>query len=261
MNTALVLNWNELEVSKDSVRRLLKEPDLEVVVVDNGSDDGSKEYFKSLGSKIKFVDLPKNMGSSVGRNKGIEVAKGKNIFLLDGDILFVKGTIAEYQKILDMYPDAYCVGQNSMELLNKLGHNGSFDIMDADMSMGTDYEVSDWFPQAWTQFALFRGDLLRKVRFYDEGVFGEAGYGFDDDDLHHEMTKLGYVSLACSLPIYYHFAHGGWRELGKQNKDDNMKQRKKLFEKRWGKNSSFGDILSKGNITKTYRKSPNDSRL
>jgi len=255
---SLSINWNELDVAKDSIRRLLKEPIDEVWLVDNGSTDGSKEYFGNIKDlKFHFISLPKNMGSSVGRNVGIDKIDADYIFLLDSDILYVKGTIKEYQKILDIYPDAYCVGQNSMELLDKLGHNGEFDIMEADLSMGTEYQISDWFPQAWTQYGLFRGELLRKIRFYDEGVFGKEGYGFDDDDLHHQMTKLGYVSLACTLPIYYHFAHGGWRELGKINKDDNMKQRKKVFEKRWGKGSSFGDTLSKGNIIKTYRKNPN----
>ena len=124
-NSAICLNWCELEVSKDNVRRLLKEPDLEIILVDNGSDDGSKEYFRTIKDKnFIFIDLPENKGASVGRNKGIEVATGKNIFLLDGDILYVKGTIKEYQKILDKYPDAYCVGQNSMELLNRLGIMG-----------------------------------------------------------------------------------------------------------------------------------------
>jgi glycosyltransferase involved in cell wall biosynthesis len=254
MNDCILLNWNELDVSKDSVRRLLKEPGLNVIVVDNGSEDGSKEYFRSLGNKIKFVDLDKNYGSSVGRNKGLEVSTGKNIFLCDGDILYIKGTIAEYQKILDKNPKSYCVGQNSVELLNRLGHNGAYDIADADFSMGTDYTVEEWFPMAWTQYGLFRGDLLRKVKFVTEGAFGEAGYGFEDDWMHHEMKSLGYNSSACSLPVYYHFAHGGWRELGKAKKEDKMNERKRIFEKKWGKGAGWVDSLYKSGNMHLYKK-------
>lgn len=253
MNSVICLNFNELEVSKDSVRRLLKEPDLEVILVDNGSDDGSKEYYRNVSAdNFVFVDLPDNTGSSTGRNKGIEVSKGKNIFLIDGDILYIKGTIAEYQKILDKYDDAFCVGQNSMALLHETGHNGTYDIMEADMSMSYTYTVEDWFPMAWTQYGLFRGDLLRKVKFYDEGIFGEPGYGYEDTWLWYEMMALGHKSLSCSAPIYYHFAHGSFRELGKQDKEHKMLERKKIFEKKWGKKKDWSDLLNKG-ITKTYR--------
>jgi glycosyltransferase involved in cell wall biosynthesis len=252
MNSCLVLNWNELEVSRDSVRRLLKES-VEVIVVDNGSTDGSKDCFRNLGDRIKFVDLPTNMGASVGRNKGIEACTGENIFLLDGDILYVLGTIAEYQKILDKNPDAYCVGQNSMELLNRFGHNGVTDPIEADMRMSDEYEVSDWFPMAWTQYGLFRGDLLRNVKFITEGAFGEAGYGLEDDDFHKEMKRRGFTSLACSCPIYYHEAHGGIRELNRAKKDTKMKERKKIFEKRWGKDSDWGHTLEIEQPEKTTR--------
>jgi glycosyltransferase involved in cell wall biosynthesis len=255
MNTVIVLNWQELEVSKDSVIRLLKEPNLEVIVVDNGSNDGSKEYFSSLKG-IKFVDLPTNMGSSIGRNKGIEVSTGENIFLLDGDILYVKGTIAEYQKILDMYPDAYCVGQNSMRLLNETGYNGTTNPIEADLSMGRDYEIEDWFPMAWTQYGLFRGGLLRKTKFIDIPPYDKPGYGLEDDWLHHEFISQGYVSLSCSLPLYYHFAHGGIRELFNTDIDVNTKARQKVFEKKWGEGSSWEINIRLNNPKRTYRKNP-----
>lgn len=243
---ALCLNWNEIDISKDSIRLLLKEPIDEVWVVDNGSTDESKEYFKGINNpKFHLVDLPENNGASVGRNAGIDKIKADYIFLLDADILYVKGTIKEYQKVLEKYPKAYCIGQNSLKLLNELGHNGVYDIMEADLSMGDDYKVEDWFPIAWTQYGLFRGSLLKKIKFTTEGAFGEAGYGFEDDYLHHEMKKLGYESLSISLPIYYHFAHSGWRELDLHNKEDKMVQRKKIFEKKWGKGKGWWDALTK----------------
>jgi GT2 family glycosyltransferase len=250
---SLNINFNELDIAKDSIRRLLKEPIDEVWLVDNGSDDGSKEYFSAIKDpKFHFISLPKNMGSSVGRNAGIDKIDADYIFLLDSDILYIKGTIAEYQKILDKYDDAFCVGQNSMALLHETGHNGTYDIMEADLSMSENYTVEDWFPMAWTQYGLFKGDLLRKVKFYDKGVFGEAGYGYEDTWLWYEMMSRGYKSLSCSAPIYYHFAHGSFRELGKQNKEHKMLERKKIFEKKWGKKKDWVDLLNKG-ITKTYR--------
>lgn len=275
--TALILNWNELEVVKDSARRLLKEPGVtEVIVVDNGSTDGSKEHFhkragtivtpgeggglkgldfKTGNQKLIFIDWPINAGASVARNLGIKVAKGDYIFLIDGDILYVPGTIREYTKVLETYPDAACVGQNSFELLSKHGHNGAINPIHADIRMEEDYTISDWFPMAWTQYGLFRGDVLRENPFVEEPPFNEAGYGFEDDDMYHMLKANGWVSLSCDKPLYYHFAHSGIRELMKEDLEFKLQERKLVFEKRWGKNSGWAEAVARG-IEKTTRPKP-----
>jgi len=260
MTDVIVMNWQELEVSKDSVRLLLREPTVErVILVDNGSTDGSVEYFSNTEHpKFTFLPMGENKGSSVARNRAIELTTAPYIWLLDGDIMYIKGSIEEYEKILDLYPDAYCVGQNSMELLNRLGHNGVTDPTEADYRMENDYTIEQWFPMAWTQYGLFRGDLLRETKFIEEGVFGEAGWGAEDDYLHHEMTAKGYVSLAVDKPIYYHFAHSGLRELQKAGLETKMAERIKILEARWGKNATWSKTIVRAGdyLNRTKRLKP-----
>lgn len=261
--SVVVLNWNELEVVKDTVRRLLKEPgNIEIIVVDNGSTDGTREYFENLkvtqGQRVNalgFCYLPENCGASIARNIGIKASIGKYIFLIDGDILYVPGTIAEYVKILEKYPDAACVGQNSCELIAQLGHNGAYEPHQADARMDEDYTISDWFPMAWTQYGLFRASFLKEHPFVEVPPFNQAGYGFEDDWMYHEIKEAGLVSLSVDKPIYYHYAHSGIRELTKDGIDyeKNMLERKAVFEKRWGKKSGWADTLQKtghGNSTR-----------
>ncbi|MBA2706140.1 MAG: glycosyltransferase family 2 protein [Blastocatellia bacterium] len=275
--TLLNLCWNQLEVSKDTVRRALKEPEIdEVIVVDNGSTDGTKEYYRKLAGvvatsgkdgleklefktgnqKLIFIDWPVNAGASVARNLGISIAKGDYIFLIDGDILYVPGTVKEYQKILEDYPDAACVGQNSFEMVVQLGHNGTQNAIEADARMEEGYTISDWFPMAWTQYGLFRAELLRQYPFIEEPPYNEPGYGYEDDDLYHQLREVGYVSLAVDKPLYYHEAHGGIRELMKADLELKLKERKKVFEKRWGKNSQWSEWLNKHNPERTTRPKP-----
>lgn len=256
MNSAIILNWNSLDVAKDSARLLIKEGH-DVILVDNGSKDGSKEFFRDVfDDNFTLIDFPKNVGISKGRNAGIKKAKGKNIFLIDADILYVKGTIAEYQKVLDAYEDAGCVGQNSMKLLQELGHNGVYDPTEADFMMAEDYTVEDWFPMAWTQYGLFRGDFLRKTKFTEIPPFDEAGYGYEDDFLFQEMKKQNLASLAVDKPIYYHHAHATWRAL--DGTPDRMDDRAKAFAKVWGKKANWAEDAK--NAKRTTRDNPNASR-
>jgi len=251
----LILCWNEGEVVRDSVRILLKEGH-RVIVVDNGSTDGSKEILRSINNpNFVLVDLPENTGQSVGRNKGIELLKSKYTFMLDGDILYVKGTINEYAKILDMYPDAGCVGQHKMEDVFKFTHNGVPDPSMADFRMSTDYEIIEGFPMAWTQYGLFRTKLLKKYKFVTEGNFGEPGYGFEDDFLYHEMKRDGWSSLELNKPAYFHFAHASKRLLSKEDYDNSLKERGEIFHKHW--DESWVEFLNKGKYAPTRRNNPN----
>lgn len=254
---AIILCWNETEITYDSAKRILKEGH-NVIVVDNNSEGVSKELLRKIDHpNYTLLELPENMGASVGRNKGLEVSKAKYIFLLDGDILYVPGTIDEYAKVLDKYDDAFCVGQNSHKLLNELGHNGVFDPIQADQRMTTDYTVEDWFPMVWTQYGLFRGEL-RDIGFVTEGAFGEAGYGLEDDFLYHEIKTRNLSSLAVDKPIYYHHAHSGERELFKRGLQHKFKERKRIFQEKWGSASwaeSIGDI-----DVRTTRDNPNKTK-
>lgn len=274
---AIVLNWNELFIVKDTVRRLLKEPDIErVIVVDNGSTDGSKDYLYERAGKIVglgdgnlvksyketdgnkkmiFVDCPENAGSSRGRNFGLDVSFADYIFLIDGDILYVPGTISEYRRILEKYDDAACVGQNSFEMVYKYGHNGVLSPVEADVAMASEYTISDWFPMAWTQYGLFRGELLRDIKFVESYPFNLPGHGFEDDYLYHEFVERGYVSLAVDAPLYHHAAHSGLVELEKAGLSSMTDERKKEFEKRWGKNSGWRSVIN-NNPQKTTRERP-----
>lgn len=256
--TAIVLNWNELDISRDSVRLLLKEPTVaKVILVDNGSKDGSREYFIKIDDPKFFpIFLPENKGSSIARNVAISNADTEYVFLLDGDILYVKGTIKEYEKILNMYRYVGCVGQNSMQLLNELGHNGVYDPSLADFRMTNDYVIEEWFPMAWTQYGLFRTEMLKELKFVELPPFNEAGYGFEDDWLFHDMDKNNYTSLSVNKPIYYHHAHSGMRELEKAGLADKMIKRKQVFEDTWGPKSGWSDTVKKRSLNKKVLSNP-----
>lgn len=245
MTSVIVLNWNEIHIVKHSLTLLLNEPDVEVIVVDNGSTDGSVAYFHYLRQtcpNLKLALLSHNTGSSTARNIGIDMCRGENIFLLDGDILYVPGTIAIYEKILKTPGTNYgCVGQSHYEKVKMTGMNGTRNQSEADAIMPTSVTLSDWFPMAWTQYGLFDGDLLRECRFHSEGCFGEYGHGYEDDWLYHEMQERGYSSIAVQEPLYLHDAHYSLHLLKQQGLSDRGTERREEFIQKWGEGNGWMD--------------------
>src|SRR5215469_10781174 len=61
----------------------------EVIVVDDGSSDGSRELLESYGESIRYCPLPHNLGAVEARNEGAALASGEYLVFLDGDDLLM----------------------------------------------------------------------------------------------------------------------------------------------------------------------------
>lgn len=221
----LILCLNEGALVAESIYRLKREGH-RIIVVDNGSDDGSKDILRATDG-ITLIDLTENTGSSVGRNHGIQATNAEYVFLMDGDILYVPGTITG---LLTDYPaDAGCVG-----VQNPLARAGTLDRDRADTRWPTNpgKRYSD-FKMAWTQYGLFRGDLLRSIQFHAEGVFGEPGVGYEDDWYFQELNARGLKSYYYPLLTYYHERHGGARFLNAKGLPVRDAERQAAFKSRW----------------------------
>jgi len=224
---AIILSWNNLNVLKDSVRRLRREAD--VIVVDNGSTDGTKLYLADLGDKITYIQMGENKGSSVARNMAISRTK-KDFFLIDGDILYVPGSIKMLKDILDKHPECGCVGVNDPLRVAETGMNGTLNQMEADTKAEPN-TLYKGFPMAWTQYGYFRNT---GQKFPEEYPFDRAGHGVEDDWYYHEMKEKGLESYFVTEPLYYHDAHAGKRELAKANVPTLEAERREAFIKRFG---------------------------
>ena len=86
--SVVMLNYNGLKYLKKTIPPILNldYPNYEIIVVDNGSTDGSTGFIKKF-KKIKLIENKKNVGYSRGKNMGVRKAKGKYILSIDNDIL------------------------------------------------------------------------------------------------------------------------------------------------------------------------------
>jgi glycosyltransferase involved in cell wall biosynthesis len=91
---------------KEAVESVLQQDveDLELIVVDDGSKDGTEEEIGRYGGRVKLLQHPENRGVSAARNKGILHSKGKYVAFLDSDDLWVKGKLRAQIAFLDDNP-------------------------------------------------------------------------------------------------------------------------------------------------------------
>lgn len=92
----IIINYKTKRVTADCLRSIKNSDDRlnkEVIVVDNGSADGSIEYFKKNFPWVKTYAAGANLGFAGGNNFGFEKSSGKYIWLLNSDTLLKKTTI------------------------------------------------------------------------------------------------------------------------------------------------------------------------
>src|SRR3989304_3063057 len=102
--SVIVLNWNGKSLIEDCLNSLIKQvhKNTEIILVDNGSTDGSVELIKSkFRDRVKLIENGKNLGFSGGNNRGIRASKGDYILLLDNDAVAAEKWIEELIKVVE----------------------------------------------------------------------------------------------------------------------------------------------------------------
>jgi GT2 family glycosyltransferase len=94
--SAVVLSYNKREYTRRCLQSLVQTdyPGLELVVVDQGSTDGTREWLEAFvqeaaerGIPVRVVQNDRNVGACTGRNQGIAVASGRLLAFLDNDVV------------------------------------------------------------------------------------------------------------------------------------------------------------------------------
>jgi len=119
--SVIVVNWNTRELLEPCLRSIqaqAAELRLEVILVDNGSTDGSVEFVQHSFSDLQLIVNSINRGYSAANNQGIGVSRGRYVLLLNSDTTLAKGALRALANYGDAHPE---VGVMGPQLLNPDG--------------------------------------------------------------------------------------------------------------------------------------------
>ena len=111
--SVIIVNWNTHDILREcllSIYEQTKTVDFEVVVVDNGSTDGSAEMVKEEFRDVILIANSSNKGFAAANNQGITVAKGRYVLLLNSDTVILDNAVARTVAFADAHPEAAAVG-------------------------------------------------------------------------------------------------------------------------------------------------------
>ncbi|MCK5608191.1 glycosyltransferase family 2 protein [Candidatus Pacearchaeota archaeon] len=98
----IVPNWNGGEKTMNCLESIfsMDYPTVEVIVIDNGSEDGSREKIKERFKKAAIIENSENLGCVKAINQGFKKARHEYILRLDNDVILDKQLLAELMKVM-----------------------------------------------------------------------------------------------------------------------------------------------------------------
>jgi glycosyltransferase involved in cell wall biosynthesis len=186
-----------LKVALDSVF-YQKFTDYEVIVVDDGSTDGTLEMLKSYGDKIKVL-TQQNSGPGTARNLGAGVAKGEYLAFLDSDDIWFPWTLETFSVLINKYRKPAIILAKEQEFLNN-------EIFFSDEQLSIE---SNCFPcficASSTGYSFGAGmAVIRRWDFHNVGGFDVRFINAEDWDLVLRMgTALGFVRILSPVTLGY----------------------------------------------------------
>ena len=210
--SAIVVNWNGADCVGACLDSLLRQtwPALEIIVVDNGSRDGSPALLRSrYGSRITLIESPINLGFAGGNNLGIRAAKGAYVTLLNNDAVAEPGWVEALVRPVEA---DLRVGMCASRIL-VLGGNGLVDsaglLMSADgIGRGRGRLEPDGEPYACAGEALIPSGcaaLYRRAMLDEIGLFDEDFFAYcEDSDLGLRGRLAGWTCRYVPDAVVHH---------------------------------------------------------
>ena len=115
--SVIIPTFNRAHCVAESIRSVLVQGELELIVVNDGSKDATVKELASF-STIQVINLTENRGVSYARNKGLERARGSLICFLDSDDLWEEGKLKAQVQWMQVHPECMAVYTDEIWIRN-----------------------------------------------------------------------------------------------------------------------------------------------
>jgi GT2 family glycosyltransferase/Flp pilus assembly protein TadD/glycosyltransferase involved in cell wall biosynthesis len=246
LTSIIILTYNQIEYTKkciDSIFKNTSEP-FELIVVDNGSSDGTVKYLESevLGRntavRLKLIKNKENKGFAGGNNQGIAAATGGYILLLNNDVVVTSGWLEILVNCAERSSKIGIVGPRSNyvsgpQLVKEVSYNTT------NLEGLSEYasKFADTYSGQVQRVLRVVGFCMLIKRLVIEKIGGlDDRYGlgnFEDDDLSLRAAIAGFESWIAKDCFIHHF---GSRTFIGANIDfrKSLHNNWEIFKKKWG---------------------------
>jgi len=205
----IIVNHNGKHLLNACLESLYKQSfkDIEIIIVDNASADGSVEYVKDSFADIKIISLPKNIGFAGANDEGLRNATGDYIMLLNNDVEVDKECVNNLFLAMEASQEvgigAPKMVVNGKEIIDSVGDGFSTILRGFKRGEGKAanlYNHEEYIFGACAGAAIYRRSMLEEIGFLDEDFF----LIYEDCDLNFRAQLAGWRAKYIPSAVVYH---------------------------------------------------------
>ena len=233
----VVTAYNHLDYTRQCIDCLYEHTShipFELIVINNGSTDGTGAYFDTL-KDAKKITFAQNIGVDTAVNSGFAIARGKYTMNLSNDILVTHRWLDNLLACIQSDPHIGMVVPVCNATSGYQQVNLGYQTLEQMQQMAAHYNrVSD--PSKWedrlrliTYTCLFPTRLQKELGGFDED-FNPGG--FDDDAMAFRIRRMGYRLVLAGDTFVHHF--GSVTFSAEYTKSNLLERNRKLFQEKFG---------------------------
>lgn len=196
----VIPNYNGIKYIEECLNSLMRMGNIpEIIVVDNNSQDGSREIIDQRFKKVKLIPFSENKGFSVAVNAGILAAQSEYVFLLNNDTTVEPDTLSALEQVLDENPNIFSVAARMLQMSAPDRLDGAGDLYCAlgwAFARGKD-KPADKYNKLCRIFSACAGAAMYRKELFDKiGLFDEMHFAYLEDlDLGYRANISGYQNV------------------------------------------------------------------
>lgn len=211
--TVIIPNFNGKKFLENCLESATKSTvPASVIIVDNGSTDGSREWLAEKYPDIGLIAFPENRGFCEAVNAGIEACDTPYVFLLNNDTVIEPDCIARLEEAMERDENIFSVGAKMLTMQDPGIVDTAGDLYSA---FGWAYAIGKGKPAGRYRkrrdvFSNCAGACLYRKALLDRtGLFDAAHFAYlEDVDLGYRARIAGYRNAAEPAAVVYHAGSG-----------------------------------------------------
>lgn len=244
--SVIVQAYNRLDKTKKCVESILKyttDFEYELVLIDNGSTDGTFEYYKSIHHpRKKIIRVTKNIGSYVSILQHLD---GRYIVFITNDTYVTKNWLNNLLICLKSNDAIGMVVPLTTNASNLQDIDISFNSLEEMQEKASQYNVSN--PKLWHERLrlIFQLAVFRRETMEVAGALLDYGYYHDfvDDDVTFRIRRAGYKTILCKDTFVHHdHIRSGLSEKELEDFNRSIETGKKDFTKKYYGIDAWKDV-------------------
>ncbi len=209
--SVVIPNWNGLRflaVCLDALRGQTL-ADIEVILVDNASTDGSQDFVRKEYPEVRLIELKENRGFTGACNLGMEAANGAYVALLNNDTEVERDWAEQVARAFESHPEAGIIASKMLLFDQRERLHTAGDFFTTDGRAGNrgawewdkgQYDRGEYVFSACGGSAVYRKSMLADIDALDDDFF----FLLEDVDLAWRAQLAGYKVWYEPLAIVYH---------------------------------------------------------